>query len=225
MSEHEFRTRPDGGAARARRHALRSIWSTLVGLLLLLLVHVANAAQPVILVLGDSLSAGYGVPQGKGWVHLLDERLRSRGRSYRVVNASISGDTTRGGLARIGDALDTYRPAILVLELGGNDGLRGLPLAETRRNLEGIIKVSQAAGARVLLVGIQLPPNYGPAYTERFKAIYPQLAERYRLPLVPFLLEGVATEPVLMQTDGIHPREEAQGRLLNNVWPYLEPML
>jgi acyl-CoA thioesterase-1 len=225
MPEYEFRTRPDSGAAPVPRHARPSSFSTLAALLVLLLVHVANAAEPVILVLGDSLSAGYGVPLGKGWVHLLDERLRSGRRGYRVVNASISGDTTRGGLARIGNALDTYRPTILVLELGGNDGLRGVPLAETRRNLKGIIKVSQAAGARVLLVGIQLPPNYGPAYTERFKAIYPELAERHDVPLVPFLLEGVATDPALMQADGIHPRKEAQNRLLDNIWPYLEPML
>jgi len=225
MPEYEFRPRPDSEAAPDRRHALPYGLSSLAGLLVLLLVHVANAAEPVILVLGDSLSAGYGVALEKGWVRLLEGRLKARGRGYRVVNASISGDTTRGGLARIGDALDTYRPAIVVLELGGNDGLRGVPLAETRRNLEGIINVSQAAGARVLLVGIQLPPNYGPAYTERFKAIYPELAERHDVPLVPFLLEGVATVPALMQADGIHPREEAQGRLLDNIWPHLEPIL
>ena len=185
----------------------------------------SSAGRPVILVLGDSLSAGYGIALEKGWVSLLRERLEALQHDYRVVNASISGDTTRGGLARIEDILRMYRPAILVLELGGNDGLRGVPLDETRRNLTAIVERSHGAGVEVLLVGIQLPPNYGPVYTRRFKEMYPALSERHRLALVPFLLDGVATNPALMQADGIHPREEAQTKVFDNVGLHLEPML
>lgn len=176
-------------------------------------------------MLGDSLSAGYGIDVRAGWVTLLAQRLHEQGYPHAVVNASISGDTTAGGRARLPDALKRHRPGILVLELGANDGLRGLSLNETRANLDAMIKSAQSAGTRVLLVGIHLPPNYGPAYTKKFHAIYQGLAQTYNLPLVPFLLEGVALAPELMQADGLHPRAAAQPRLLDNVWPYLEPLL
>jgi acyl-CoA thioesterase-1 len=183
------------------------------------------AEAPVVLVVGDSLSAAYGMEAGRGWVALLQGRIAERGLPHQVVNASISGDTTRGGVSRLPAALERHRPALVVLELGGNDGLRGVPLAETEANLAALIERAQVAGAGVLLAGIQIPPNYGPAYTERFRRIYPSLAERYRVALVPFLLEGVAGEGALMQEDGIHPRAEAQGRILDNVWAELEPLL
>ena len=175
-----------------------------------------------IMVLGDSLSAAYGIEISKGWVRLLQSQLEKLGFAHRVVNSSISGDTTRGGLARLAQALDDVRPSIVIVALGGNDGLRGLALAETRSNLVAIIKTIIRYEARVLLVGIRLPPNYGPAYTQQFEAIFVELSEQFSSPLVPFLLEGVAEDPSLMQLDGLHPRAEAQPALLDNVWPYLE---
>ncbi|MDQ2695704.1 MAG: arylesterase [Pseudomonadota bacterium] len=193
--------------------------------LVLLVAPLAKAAEPVILVLGDSLSAAFGMPLEQGWVSLLQQRLRASGLPHRVVNASISGDTTRGGLARLPDALARHRPDIVILELGGNDGLRGLPLAEMEKNLAAMIGLSRAAGARVVLVEMRIPPNYGPVYSEKFRAVYADLARRHDLPLVPFFLDGVATDAALMQEDGIHPRADAQARLLDNVWPTLEPLL
>ncbi len=180
---------------------------------------------PTILVLGDSLSAGYGIDVRTGWVALLEQRLHQQGYPQTVVNASISGDTTAGGRARLPEALQRHHPQVVIIELGGNDGLRGLSLAQTRGHLAAMIRSAQAAGARVMLVGIQLPPNYGPEYTRKFRAIYDELAREFKLTLVPFLLEGVALTPNLMQADGIHPRAAAQGRLLDNVWPRLVPML
>ena len=194
-------------------------------LTLLLALDVGAAPAPSILVVGDSLSAGYGIELRDGWVALLQQRLTRQGYPYTVVNASISGDTTAGGRARLAGALKRHHPQIVILELGANDGLRGLPLRETRANLEAMIKAAQSAGARVLLIGMQLPPNYGPDYTGKFRAIYQELAQRYNLSLVPFLLEGVALTPKLMQPDGLHPRAAAQPRLLDNVWPYLEQLL
>lgn len=192
----------------------------------LFLARDAGAAPaPSILVVGDSLSAGYGIELRDGWVTLLQQRLSKQGYPHAVVNASISGDTTSGGRTRLAAALKRHRPEIVILELGGNDGLRGLSLRETRANLEAMVKTAQTAGARVLLVGIHLPPNYGPEYTGKFHAIYRDLAHAYDLAFVPFLLEGVALVPGLMQPDGIHPRAAAQPRLLDNVWPYLEPLL
>lgn len=160
-----------------------------------------------------------------GWPDLLEKRLDAKGYPHRVINASISGDTTRGGLARLPAALDRYQPAIVIVALGGNDGLRGLPPSEMEQNLSVIIERSQQSGAKVLLAGIQIPPNYGPAYTERFRAVYPELAGRYGIPLVPFLLEGVALDRELMQADGIHPKAEAQQLILDNVWPALKSLL
>ena len=192
---------------------------------LLFALDASAARAPAILVVGDSLSAGYGIELRDGWVTLLQQRLSKQGYPHTVVNASISGDTTAGGRARLPAALKRQRPQIVILELGGNDGLRGLPLRETRANLDAMIKATQAAGARVLLVGIHLPPNYGPDYAGKFHAIYHDLARAHNTALLPFLLEGVALTPGFMQPDGIHPRAAAQPRLLDNVWPSLESLL
>jgi len=185
----------------------------------------APAAAPTILVLGDSLSAAYGIRVEQGWVALLHARLRAKGYGHRVINASSSGETTGGALARLPRALATHRPAIVIVELGGNDGLRGLPVADIRRNFDAIIRTSQQAGARILLVGMKIPPNYGPAYTKAFYGVYGDLARQYQLPSVPFLLRDVAPDENLFQDDGIHPTAAAQPKLLDEVWPHLEPML
>jgi acyl-CoA thioesterase I len=178
-----------------------------------------------ILVFGDSLSAGYGVESGSGWVDLLKQRLSEKQLPYQVVNASISGDTSAGGLSRIAAELKRHRPDILILELGANDGLRGLPLKAMKNNLSSIIHQAKAIGAQVLLLGMQMPPNYGPRYTERFSAIYGELAKEQQLPLVPFLLKKVALDPALMQPDNLHPNSKGQPLLLEMVWPVLQPML
>jgi acyl-CoA thioesterase-1 len=178
-----------------------------------------------ILVLGDSLSAAYGIRLEQGWVALLGARLKQEGYGHRVVNASSSGETTGGALARLPRALERHRPAVVVIELGGNDGLRGLPVAEVRDNLDQLIRLSRASGAEVLLVGMRIPPNYGPTYTREFQALFGELAKKHRLPLVPFFLEGIALDDSLMQEDGIHPNAAAQPRLLAQVWPRLEPLL
>ena len=193
--------------------------------LMVLFGSVARAESPVILVLGDSLSAGYGIPVEKGWVNLLQRRLVERGFPYRVVNASISGDTTSGGLSRLPAAPELHRPAIVVLELVANDGLRGQPPMAMSRNLSRMIERSQQAGARVLLAEMRIPPNYGPLYAQKFQATFGELAQHYAIPLIPFLLDGVAGNPALIQDDGLHPRAEAQPRILDNVWAVLEPAL
>lgn len=185
----------------------------------------AAGAAPTILVLGDSLSAAYGMRLDQGWVALLQSRLRAQGYGHRVVNASSSGETTGGGLARLPRALQTHRPALVVVELGGNDGLRGLPVPQVRRNLEAIIDQSQRAGARVLLLGMRIPPNYGPTYARQFEQVYADLARERRVASVPFLLQDVALDDTLMQQDGIHPTVRAQPMLLDAVWPRLEPLL
>lgn len=185
----------------------------------------ATADEPVILVVGDSLSAAYGIDARRGWVALLQQRLQQQGHGYRVVNASISGDTTRGGLNRLPQALAQHRPRIVIIELGGNDALRGLPLEEIRKNLAAMIDASHAHQTKVVLVGVRLPPNYGTTYTQRFHSIYRQLAQSHQVPLVPYLLEGVGGQDELMQTDRLHPSDEAQRRMLDNVWPHLLPVL
>ncbi len=194
---------------------------------LLLLAGAARAQDdaPVLLVFGDSLSAGYRMDEEEGWVALLATRLAGEGVNVRVVNASVSGETTDGGLARLPAALDTHKPAIVILELGGNDGLRGLPVANIKQNLMQMVALSQAAGARVILAGIQIPPNYGPRYTGPFTSQYQEIAEDMQLPLIPFLIDGIPQQPELMQDDGIHPRAEAQSLVLENVWPVLTPVL
>lgn len=180
---------------------------------------------PTILIFGDSLSASYGIAQSAGWVTLLQKRLAAQGYPHKIVNASISGETTSGGLTRIQRALDTYNPNLIIIELGGNDGLRGLPLHKIRSNLTTIIEKSLGHGAKVLLVGMRLPPNYGPAYTKRFHDIYISLAQQYKVAVLPFFLEGIGQKTELMQADGIHPRSVAQVMILNNVWPVLKPLL
>lgn len=195
-----------------------------VVVLAILAAHPARADVPVVLVLGDSLSAAHAIPVEAGWVALLDRRLSDSGRG-RVVNASISGETTAGGLARLPGLLAEHRPGLLVLELGANDGLRGLPIAQISDNLEAMVELAQAAGAAVLLVGIELPINYGPRYRGALREVYAELARRHGTGLVPFLLEDVALAPGLMQEDGLHPTAEAQPRLLETVWPALEAQL
>ncbi len=199
---------------------------TLVGPALPSLVHANDVAgKPVLLVVGDSLSAGYGVPIDATWVTLLQRRLASQGYGYRVVNASVSGETTGGARARLPRALELHKPAVVILELGGNDGLRGLPLRQVRDNFEFMIGESLAAGAKVVLVGMRMPPNYGPVYADQFHGLYRGLADKHDLPLVDFFLEGVALDANLMQSDGIHPTSAAQPRLLNNLWPALRKVI
>ena len=185
----------------------------------------SGAWGKTILVYGDSLSAAYGIAEKRGWVALLGERLKRERPDYSVVNASISGETSSGGLGRMAKALAQHRPAVLVLELGANDGLRGLPVAEMRKNLSAMIRQAQRAGARVLLVGMRVPPNYGPEYTREFAAAFAALARQHRTALVPFLFEGMGENFALFQPDRIHPTEAAQPLLLDNVWKGLGPLL
>jgi acyl-CoA thioesterase-1 len=186
----------------------------------------APAETPVILVFGDSVSAGYGLTRvEQGWAALLQTRLKQQEYVYQVVNASVSGETTAGGLARLPRALTLHQPRIVILELGGNDGLRALPIAQMRTNLARMVDLASAAGAKVVLLGMRIPPNYGPDYTEQFRSSYSDLARDKKLPLVPFLLNDIALVPELMQADGIHPNELGQPRLLDNVWPALKPLL
>lgn len=190
---------------------------------LLLLTPLAQAARTV-LVLGDSLSAGYGIRQDAAWPALLAQRLQQRNLEYSVVNASISGETSSGGLSRIGPLLERHAPAVVIIALGSNDGLRGLPLPTLRDNLEAMATAAQKRKARVLIVGQRLPPNYGP-YAEQFHAVFGDVARARKAALVDFLLDGVATEPALFQADRLHPTAEAQPRLLDNVWQGLVPLL
>ncbi len=185
--------------------------------------------QRTILVLGDSLSAGYGIPMDEGWVALLEQRLAQQaenaGYRYRVINASISGDTSRGARSRLDRILERHKPDVAIIELGGNDGLRGIQPDEMRRNLAVIIENLQDAGARVVLVPMKMPPNYGPAFTKKFEAVYEQLANEYDLVLSQFILHDIAEHPELMQEDGVHPTAEAQSRMLANIWPVLKQIL
>lgn len=178
-----------------------------------------QAPPPVVLIVGDSLSAGYGIDVSEAWATRLQERFEREDAPYRVINASISGDTTSGGLARLKKALPKHSPALVVIELGGNDGLRGLPLRIMRKNLAGMIEASLEAGAQVALLGMRIPSNYGARYTDAFHNVYAELSREYELPLVEFFLDGVALDPTLMQADGIHPNANAQTQLLDNAWP------
>jgi len=182
-------------------------------------------AKNTILIVGDSLSAGYGVETGKGWVALLDERLQDNAMDYEVVNDSISGDTTSNGLARLPAALSKNKPSITIIELGGNDGLRGLPLQVIKSNLSQMIDLTKDAGSKVILLGVRIPPNMGPTYTDQFHAIYTTLGDDKDVSVVPYFLQNVDNKPQLIQQDGIHPTSEAQGALLDNVWPTLKPLL
>ena len=199
------------------------VWFLSAGLALMCMAQ--NAAAGTVLIVGDSISAGFGLDTSKGWVALLEQRLKQEGFDDKVVNASISGDTSAGGLARLPAALAEHKPDVVVIELGGNDGLRGQPPAQLKQNLAGMIDASQQAGAKVLLLGMQLPPNYGARYTRAFAAVYSELGKEKNVALVPFLLEGVGGKPELMQADRIHPAVGAQGLLLDNVWPALKPLL
>jgi acyl-CoA thioesterase-1 len=186
----------------------------------------AKAETPVILVFGDSISAGYGLTQvEQGWVELLRGKLKDQGYGYQVVNASVSGETTAGGLARLPRALALHHPQIVILELGGNDGLRALPIDQMRTNLNKMVELSSATGARVMLLGMRIPPNYGPEYTEQFRAVFVAVARDKMIPVVPFLLTDIALSPSLMQADGVHPNQLGQPKLLANVWPELQPLL
>jgi acyl-CoA thioesterase-1 len=185
----------------------------------------AAAADRTILAFGDSLSAAYGIRPEQGWVALLAQRLAAQGYGYQIVNASVSGETSAGGLERLPRALALHHPAVVILELGANDGLRGLPVAALRENLAHMLQLSQAAGARVLLVGIRIPPNYGPRYSEDFARVFPELAQQFHVPLLPFLLKDVALDPSRMQADGLHPNAAGEPGVLENVWPYLQPLL
>ncbi|SAK77603.1 arylesterase [Caballeronia hypogeia] len=188
-------------------------------------IQPAAPAKRAIVVLGDSLSAEYGLPRDTGWVNLLRERLAKERFDYSVANSSISGDTTSGGRARLTAVLARIKPAIVIVELGANDALRGVPLATTESNLRGIVDASQAAHAKVLLIGMYVPPNYGPDYTQKFHAVYERIAKDKNVPLVPFLLAGMADKPAMFQSDQIHPTVQAQPLLLDNVWPTLKPLL
>ena len=192
---------------------------------LLLLTLPALASQNTVLVVGDSLSAAHGVPSETAWVELLRDRINSRELNWTVVNASIGGETTDGGLRRLPGLLETHDPTIVIIELGGNDGLRGFPPNVIESNLANMIEQVRGIGATPLLVGMQIPPNYGQRYTTMFADIFPTLSDRYNTPLVPFFLDGIYDQDGLMQGDGIHPTEEAQPRLLDNIWPKLEPLL
>lgn len=185
----------------------------------------AQSEQQTIVVFGDSLSAGYRMEQEQGWVHLLAQRLEGISANYRVVNASVSGETTTGGLSRLPATLESNKPDIVILELGGNDGLRGLPVTSIKENLVRMVELSEAAGAKVVLAGIQIPPNYGARYTGPFTSQFAEIAESMSLPFIPFLIDGIAQRPELMQDDGIHPKAEAQGMVLDNVWPVLAEVL
>jgi acyl-CoA thioesterase I len=190
---------------------------------LLITIATVSKANPVILVMGDSLSAEYGLPRGSGWVKLLEAQLHKQASPWTVFNASISGETSSGGLARIPALLETKRPGIVLLELGANDALRGLPIEQTENNLRKIIALSKQSGAKVLLFGIQIPPNYGQQYTKQFKELYAKLASQEGIELLPFFMAGVASNKDFFQSDNIHPNVEAQSILFKNVWSAMAP--
>lgn len=195
------------------------------GGVLAMMLWAQGALAGTALVVGDSISAAFGLETSQGWVHLLQQRLNGSGHDYQVVNASISGDTSAGGLARLPALLREHQPDIVILELGGNDGLRGQPPAQLKRNLAAMAEQAQDAGAKVLLLGMRMPPNLGQRYTSAFADVFDSLAEEKGLPYVPFLLEGVGGVPGMMQADRVHPTAQAQELMLDNVWPVLKPLL
>jgi acyl-CoA thioesterase-1 len=204
---------------------VRSLLCAWVAAVAMATMAFAQDTAPVLLVVGDSVSAGYGLPGGKGWVDLLAQRLKEKGYRYRVVNASISGDTTAGGRTRFPALLAQHKPAIVILELGGNDALRGGKLATTRDNLDAMVAAAQGAGAKVLVLGMQLPPNYGPAYVKEFGDLFANVAKARRVPAVPYFFAGFGEDLASFQPDRIHPTLDAQPKLLDNVWPALQPLL
>jgi acyl-CoA thioesterase-1 len=201
---------------------MRALWMS--GALTLML-WAQGALAGTVLVVGDSISAALGLDTRQGWVSLLQNRLQEGGFAHRVVNASISGDTSAGGLARLPALLSQHQPQLVIIELGGNDGLRGQPPAQLQQNLARMVDAATASGAKVLLLGMRLPPNYGQRYTQAFAQVFSDIAADKQVPLVPFLLEGVGGVPGMMQADGIHPAVAAQPQMLENVWPRLEPLL
>lgn len=198
---------------------------SLLGFSFVALPVTAMAENPKILIYGDSLSAAYGIAQQQGWPILLQKKLIAKHYQYNVINASISGETTSGGLSRLAAALDEFKPNIIILELGANDGLRGLPLKEMSQNLSAMITLSKKSKAKVLLVGMRIPPNYGPKYTASFSQTYSQLSQQHKISLVPFMLENIAAKPNLIQEDGLHPNALGQRMILDNIWPKLQLML
>jgi acyl-CoA thioesterase I len=218
---------PSGLLTLRQRSSVLSTISRVIGILLGFWICVASGAAPAptILVFGDSLSASYGLEPNTGWVSLLEKRLREQGYSFRVTNASVSGETTEGGLARLPRALQIHKPSIVVLELGANDGLRALPVANARKNLEAMVKLSKAAGSKVLLLGVRLPPNYGQRYNSDFEKMFADLGRVHKVAVVPWFMKNVADQPTRMQRDGLHPNLQGQAPLLENVWPALKPLL
>lgn len=204
---------------------IRSTFITMFSALVFALVANTALAAQTIVVFGDSLSAAYGIQPNTGWVALLENKLKQQNSAYKVVNASISGETTSGGLSRFNQMLKAHQPSIVVIELGANDGLRGLSLNEMQSNLNSMITQAKAKNATVMLLGMKIPPNYGIQYTQKFSAIYDDLAQKYQLSLVPFFLDGVAGNRNLVQDDGLHPTAAAQPKLLENVWPKLEGLI
>lgn len=214
-----------GAPTSTPRLRLRSLVCAWLAALAVAVPVLAQPREPVLLVVGDSISAGYGLPAGKVWVDLLAARLKADGYRYRVVNASISGDTTAGGRARLSQLITQHKPAIMIIELGDNDALRGGKLATTADNLDAMVRMAQAARAQVLIVGMQLPPNYGPAYVKEFSDLFANVARTRKVPLVPYFFAGFGDDLAYFQPDRIHPTAEAQPRLLDNVWPTLKPLL
>ena len=208
-----------------RQPFVPAITLVLLALFAWLLPVSGHASVPKVLVVGDSLSAGYGLASGQGWVDLLQKKLAASGHPHKVINASISGDTTAGGRARIGAALQAHRPDIVIIELGGNDGLRGAPLKDVRANLEAMVSAAEKAGAKVLLLGMQIPPNYGPRYVRDFGAVFNDVATSRGLPYVPFFLSAFGDKAEMFQPDRIHPTAQAQPLMLDAVWPVLARML
>ncbi|MBD9589357.1 arylesterase [Pseudomonas sp. PDM03] len=199
------------------------VWFLSAGLALMCMAQ--NAAAGTVLIVGDSISAGFGLDTREGWVSLLEQRLKREGFDDKVINASISGDTSAGGRARLPALLAEHKPELVILELGGNDGLRGMLPIQLQQNLAAMINSSKASGAKVLLLGMQLPPNYGARYNKAFAEAFSNVATEKKIPLVPFFLDGVGGHPDLMQSDGLHPTAGAQDKLLENVWPTLKPLL
>jgi acyl-CoA thioesterase I len=197
----------------------------LPGLLFTNLVTAETASKQTVLVFGDSLSAAYGIPKEQGWVNLVAQRVKDNQLPYEVANASVSGETTAGGLSRLPAALKQFKPSIVVIELGANDGLRGLSLDAMKNNLEKMIQASKQINAQVVLFGMFIPPNYGPKYTNGFKAVYLDLSEKYKTPFIPFFLDGISGHRDLVLEDGLHPNVNAQKKILENVWPTVKPLL
>lgn len=187
--------------------------------------RILPSAGGTILIFGDSISAAYGMDREQGWVHLLTERLATQELDYQVINASVSGETTGGGLVRLPKTLHIHQPDLVIIELGGNDGLRGYPIDKIRDNLMAIVDTARKSGADILLVGMVLPPNYGARYTKAFENLFSEVAKRFSVPFLPYLLQGTSTDDSLIQRDGIHPTPEAQGLLLENLWPKIETIL